>query len=243
MKGSILAYADLHIHSSFSSDGTSDVETILRYTSQETNLSIIAITDHNEIAGALMAEKLAPMYGVQVVTGSEVSTSEGHLLALFIRERVPARMSLYDTLMYVKRLGGICIVPHPGARFTSSVSLAKIHNLLEDAKVSKVLVGMEVYNAGLLRTNSNTQAANFALEHEISMVASSDAHIYRGIGNGATGFTGSTLDELRNALEMHQTHILQHYPVNSSKILGDWLYHRLGRSSRQLWKRSPAETA
>lgn len=236
-----MAYADLHIHSSFSYDGTSDIETILRYTATQTNLSIIAITDHNEIAGALLAEKLAPAYGLQVITGSEVSTSEGHLLALFIRERIPAGRPLYDTLMYVKKLGGTCIVPHPGARFTSSVSLAKIHTLLEDAQASQVLSGMEIFNAGLLRTNSNAQAANFALEHEISMVAGSDAHICRCIGNGATGFVGSTLDELRHALEMHQTHILQHYPVSTRNIIGGWLYHRLVRSSRQVLKRSSAQ--
>jgi hypothetical protein len=241
MRGEKMAYADLHIHSSFSSDGTSDIETILRYTAEQTNLSIIAITDHNEIAGALLAEKLAPAYGLQVVTGSEVSTSEGHLLALFIREKVPAGMPLYETLMYVKKMGGTCIVPHPGARFTSSVSLTKIHAMLVDAQASQVLSGMEIFNAGLLRTNSNAQAANFALEHEIGMVASSDAHIYRCIGNGATGFVGSTLDELRHALEMHQTHILRHYAGSTRDIIWGWLYHRLIRSSRQLLKRSSAQ--
>jgi len=237
----MMAYADLHIHSIYSHDGTCDIETILRYSAARTNLAILAITDHDEIAGALLAEKIAPAYGLQIVTGSEISTSGGHLLALFIREKIPAGMSIYETIMVVRELGGLCVVPHPGARLTQSVSLEQVHALLQHEQASETLVGMEIFNAGLLRTKSNILAANFALEHNISLVASSDAHVPGLIGKGATGFRGTTLEDLKQALIFHQTHILQQPPVSPINIVRDWMFHRYFKRPGQAWKSSFSE--
>lgn len=237
-----MPYADLHIHSIYSHDGTSDIETILKYTAAMTNLSILAITDHDEIAGALLAEKIAPAYGLQIVTGSEISTSDGHLLGLFIREKIPVGMSLYETIMVVRELGGLCVIPHPGARFTQSVSFDHIHTLLHNEQTSQTLVGMEIYNAGLLRAKSNILAANFALEHNISLVASSDAHVPGLIGKGATGFRGTTLEDLKRALVSHQTHILQQSPVSPINIVRDWMFHGYFKRPGQAWKSSFSES-
>jgi len=75
----------------------------------------------------MIAAEIAPSYGLEVVVGSrKLSTAEGHLLALFIQDRVPSGLSLIDTLFHVESLGGLCIAPHPSARFTSSLSLEKL---------------------------------------------------------------------------------------------------------------------
>ena len=76
--------ADLHIHTTYSDDATASVEDVLEYVANRTDLRVIAITDHDEIEGALKAQRLAKDYGIEVIVGEEVSTNEGHLLALFI---------------------------------------------------------------------------------------------------------------------------------------------------------------
>jgi len=87
-----MGLADLHMHSTFS-DGVATVEAILYHASAHTDLDIIAITDHNTLAGALLAMSLADKFRVAVVPGMEISTTEGDMLALFITEPVAAGMS------------------------------------------------------------------------------------------------------------------------------------------------------
>src|SRR5215467_2671773 len=78
-----LSRADLHIHSTYS-DGIPTIEQILEHTERQTNLDVIAITDHNTIDGSRRARDLwaRGSYRFDFVVGEEVSTNEGHLLAL-----------------------------------------------------------------------------------------------------------------------------------------------------------------
>lgn len=85
-----MGFADLHIHSIHSYDGTSSISAILKYVVDRTDLDVIAITDHDTVTGAAEVMQLAPAYGVQVIPGCEISTTDGHLLALFIDRPVKA---------------------------------------------------------------------------------------------------------------------------------------------------------
>jgi len=100
-------------------------------------------------------------------------------LALFIRQCVPAGMSLLDTLHYVNSLGGICIAAHPKTRFAHSPSRNSIDNALRHPIGKKTLVEIEVYNARLFRKDSNKAAMRIAQENDVSLVADSDAHVAR----------------------------------------------------------------
>ena len=84
-----LGKADLHIHSNFS-DGKPSVQEILDYTQNYTDLNIIAITDHDTIAGALEAHKLMlqKYYRFELIIGEEVTAEEGHILGLFLTEAI-----------------------------------------------------------------------------------------------------------------------------------------------------------
>jgi predicted metal-dependent phosphoesterase TrpH len=106
-----LGKADLHVHSRYS-DGYATVERILEYTERQTDLDVIAITDHDCIDGALRAAELAAKrcYRFQVMTGAEISTRDGHLLALNIRALVPAALSMAETIQAVHEQGGLAIV-------------------------------------------------------------------------------------------------------------------------------------
>src|SRR6266851_2362396 len=86
--------ADLHMHSTYS-DGSGTIHQILKHVQHNTNLDVIAITDHDVIDGALRARVLwaAGNYRFDFVVGEEVTTSEGHLLGLFIEKRIPSGLS------------------------------------------------------------------------------------------------------------------------------------------------------
>lgn len=107
-----MGLADLHMHTIFSYDGTATVPAVLKRAKQ-IGLDIIAITDHDEIRGALLAEQLAPQVGIQVIPGVEITTAEGDLLALSIRKLVPAGLPLIETILRVGEQGGFCLAPHP----------------------------------------------------------------------------------------------------------------------------------
>jgi hypothetical protein len=95
-----MGISDLHIHTIFSCDGTASVKAVLGR-ARAIGLDVIAITDHDEFRGALLAEQLASQYGIQVIPASEVTTGEGDLLALGIRKLIPKGMSLIETLLRV----------------------------------------------------------------------------------------------------------------------------------------------
>ena len=107
-----MGQADLHIHTTYSKDGTTTVRGVLKQASN-VGLNVVAITDHDEIRGSLVARELAPQYRVEVIPAMEVSAREGHVLALFIEKPIPAGRSLIETLLRIGEQGGIAIAPHP----------------------------------------------------------------------------------------------------------------------------------
>lgn len=94
--------ADLHIHTIYSVDGTASVPTVLKYAAHHTDLDVIAITDHDEISGALQACELAVQYGIDVIPGIEISSRDGHILGLWLEANIQAGLSAAET---VQRIG------------------------------------------------------------------------------------------------------------------------------------------
>src|SRR6266581_2573949 len=102
-----LSKADLHIHSTYS-DGIPTIEQILKHTELHTDLNVIAITDHNVIDGSLRARDLwaRASYRFDFIVGEEISTNEGHLLALFIEKHIPSRLSIERSIDLIHEQGG-----------------------------------------------------------------------------------------------------------------------------------------
>src|SRR6185437_2939873 len=98
--------ADLHMHTRFS-DGRPTVRAVLGHAARRTNLQVLAITDHDCIEGALEAQALQEQYPFQVFVGEEVSSRDGHILALFIRQCVPPGLSAAETIDAIHEQGGV----------------------------------------------------------------------------------------------------------------------------------------
>jgi hypothetical protein len=223
-KRRIMGLADLHIHTAYSYDGTASVPDVLSR-AKEVGLDVIAITDHDEIMGALKAFDMAPQFGIEVIPGIEITTAEGDMLALFVTQKIKPGRWLIETILDVGEAGGICIAPHPMARGTAmkSLSAQSILRALDHPVARRVLVGIETYNATLLDRESNLRAQKLWAENPgIAQVGNSDAHILQAIGSGATEFSGNTAAHLLDALWIGATDVHQGEPMSSVQLLGSW---------------------
>ena len=194
--------ADMHLHSLYS-DGTSRIVDILDHVERHTTLDVVAITDHERIDGALRAREIhrAGAYSFDLVVGEEITTRSGHLLGLFLEERVRPLRSLADTLIAIHAQGGVAIAAHPLSPLTLSIGRRGLTDVLRDPRPDVYLDAVEVLNpsgAGRTRTAA-VQRMNRDLLR-LPGVGNSDAHVLSVIGSAFTWFPGRSADDYRAAL-------------------------------------------
>jgi predicted metal-dependent phosphoesterase TrpH len=192
----------MHLHTLYS-DGTASIADVLDHVEHATDLDLIAITDHERIDGALRARELhaAREYSFGLVVGEEVTTRRGHVLALFIEERIPALRPLAETLGRIHDQGGIAIAAHPLAPLTPSLGRRSLQASGEAADPRHRLDAIELMNpseAGRTRRLERERLNETQLH--LPAVGNSDAHVVEGIGTGWTWFAGVTADEYRAAI-------------------------------------------
>jgi glycosyltransferase involved in cell wall biosynthesis len=167
---------DLHMHTDHSGDCVTPVAVLLA-TARERGLGAIAVTDHNEISGALDARSKAAEYGVKVIVGEEVKTADqGEVIGLFIEEKIPRGMSLEETIAEIKRQGGLVYVPHPFDRLHSVPDYEHLLAVVDD------IDAIEVFNPRIAIPAFNEEAVRFAGKYRIVGGAGSDAHVAQGLG-------------------------------------------------------------
>jgi len=218
-----MGYADLHIHTIHSYDGTCSVSAVLKQVADHTDLDVIAITDHDSMAGVGEALRLAPSYGVDVIPGCEISTADGHLLALFIDRPIQAGLSLIQTVQKVADQDGLCIAAHPMAKGTRSLRFITIQHALRQPGINRVLVGVEAFNGGLVYTRRNPLVEVMAQALPLAQVGNSDAHVLHTIGQGSSEFEGHTASELRTALEDATTRVRKGKGLNGFGVIRSYL--------------------
>ncbi|MDX6672061.1 MAG: hypothetical protein QOI91_2424, partial [Solirubrobacteraceae bacterium] len=166
---------DLHMHTDHSHDCATPVDVLLS-TARERGLGAIAVTDHNEISGALEAAARAD--GVKVIVAEEVKTAhQGEVIGLFLREKIPKGLSLQETIAEIKRQGGLVYVPHPFDRLHSVPDYEHLLDVLDDVDA------IEVFNPRIAFKPFNEEAVRFAAKYRIVAGAGSDSHVAAGLGS------------------------------------------------------------
>ena len=197
--------ADIHIHTTYS-DGAADVAAILGHVAARTDLQVIAITDHDTIAGALQARQLAHQFGVEVIVGEEVSTLEGHLLALFIDHWLPPGRPAAETIAAVHAQGGLCVAAHAFDPLVPSLGRAGLSGRCVGARAGEwPLDGVEAFNAGSWIASGNQRADAFGAARGLARCGGSDSHGLATVGRGYTLFAGTSADDLYRAIVSGQT--------------------------------------
>jgi hypothetical protein len=168
---------DLHMHTDHSHDCATPVEVLLA-TARAQGLGAIAVTDHNEISGALEARAQGPGASVKVIVGEEVKTADqGEVIGLFIEQKIPRGLSLQETVTEIKRQGGLVYVPHPFDRMHSVPDYEHMLTILDDVDA------IEVFNPRVAIGAFNDEAARFAAKYRIVAGAGSDSHVAQGLGS------------------------------------------------------------
>jgi predicted metal-dependent phosphoesterase TrpH len=195
--------ADLHLHTS-RGDGMAGVVELLEYVEQETDLDLIAVTDHDQLDAALEARDAHSRrggYHFEVITGSEVTTLEGHLLALDIEQPVPSFRPLATTLDAVHRQGGLCLVPHPMSWLTRSIGRHGIERVLARRADGLWFDGIELSNQSPAGRQAVAKLRRLDPAHfGLSVGGGSDAHYLKVIGTSCTAFPGDGVVALKGAL-------------------------------------------
>ena len=205
--GHELAKADMHLHTLYS-DGTASIQALLDHVERETDLDVVAITDHERIDGALRAREIhaAGEYSFELVVGEEITTRRGHVLALFVTERVPALRPLGETLERIHDQGGIAIAAHPMAPLTPSLgrrSLLAAHRAADPRHHLDAIELMNPSAAGRVRRVARDRL-NAGLLH-LAPVGNSDAHVLDGVGSAWTWFPGDSAADYRAAIAARAT--------------------------------------
>ena len=201
-----LGRADLHIHT-LASDGTAGIIEILDHVEHRTDLDVIAITDHERVDAALAARSVARERGLraEVIVGEEISTLGGHLLALFIEERIRPLRSLRTSIAEVHEQGGIAIPAHPLVPYPLCAQGFVLRRLINDRDPRVRPDAIEAFNPTTLGRPFHGRVVRFAAEHDLARVGNSDAHAAAAIGTGWTTFPGRSANELREAILERQT--------------------------------------
>ena len=197
--------ADLHMHTNFS-DGWPSPAKLVDHVISNTDLNVIAVTDHDTIDGALRAaDRAARRHEVEVIVGEEVSSRDGHILALFLERRIRPGMSAAATVHAIHDQGGLAVAAHPFWRTQRQARTGgKVHGVgwlaaeldFDAIEVENATPGFFVFNQLAHRLNLGLGAPE---------LGSSDAHILDAIGRAFTEFPGRSAADLRTAIAAGET--------------------------------------
>lgn len=224
--------ADLHIHSEWS-DGLPSIREILEHVEHQTDLDLIAITDHDMIEGAFEAREIIAQqrYRFDVLIGMEVTTLEGHLLAYDLKQPLRMMKPLDWTIRAIRDQGGWCLLPHPMSPLIRSVGQRGIRRILRDTRTGICFDGIEVINPSIAGKVIADKVQRFNRdEAKLPETGGSDSHTLPLIGSAFTIFEGHTADDFRRSLAAHST-------AAGGSFWGNIEYRELAKiARRQMYK-------
>ncbi len=182
--------ADLHVHTTYSSDSLITPKDLVYY-AKKRGLNAVAVTDHNTLDGAYKIAKENPDF--LIIPGMEVSSADGHIVALNVKELIPKGYSAVETVERIHKAGGVAIACHPYVYFKGCLR----------NNVCGAFDAIEVINARAFPFKSSMKKAQEAAErYNLSRVAGTDAHYGPQIGYGYTEIEAeeATVDAVAKAI-------------------------------------------
>ncbi|MGE3077016.1 MAG: PHP-associated domain-containing protein [Dehalococcoidia bacterium] len=182
------------------------VSEVLEYIEHRTDLDVVAITDHEDAGGGLLARDLAVKrgYRFEVIAGAEVTTLQGHVLALFIEQTPPSFRRVESTLEMIHSQGGLAIAAHPLSWMTRSISARTLNRLAVEGGGRFDAIELGNPSPAGLRTANRARELN-ASQWNLPETGGSDAHHLPHVGTGWTEFIGSTAADLFDAIRLGGT--------------------------------------
>lgn len=170
---------DIHIHSKYSPDSASEPDQIIK-TAKKKGLDFIAISDHNKF--------LQYKGEIMVLQAEEVSSVDGHVLALFIEGEILPGQSQEETVDSIRDKNGIAICVHP---------FRKVNGIGQ--KFKDIYDAIEVKN-GRCMAKCNSNGEKLARKINRPSTAGSDAHFYEEVGRAFMELDATDEESIRKAI-------------------------------------------
>jgi len=210
---------DFHVHTEYSSDGYIKIKDIEEILAEKRIVDAIAITDHDEIDGALALKKI---FKDNIIVGEEIDSGEGEITGYWLKERIKPGQGIARTLECIKGQEGIACIPHPFDKLRSK----RINSAVLDRFVKGINM-IEVFNSRNIFEKANTNARQFAEKNSLLGIAGSDAHYKTEIGNAYVDCAGlenvdrpeKVCDAIKNGkIKGKRCNILYHVKTKLLKI-------------------------
>ncbi len=168
---------DFHVHSNLSLDGRSTLRQ-LALAAKKRGLNAIVICDHNLYA----LQNMQQIEDVYLIPGIEISSHEGHILALFCKSNLDLDALCQGGLPRAATViaaihshDGLAVAAHPFAKAPNDLLLNNV-DIIETINARATFKNKE----------ANRQATAYALSNKLPQLAGSDAHSAAEIGNAYT---------------------------------------------------------
>jgi predicted metal-dependent phosphoesterase TrpH len=173
--------ADLHVHTTYSKDSLITPKDLVYY-AKKRGLNAVAVTDHNELEGAY---KIAQETDFLIIPGMEVSSSDGHIVALNVNKLIPRGLNAPETVKRIHEAGGVAIACHPYVYFKGCLR----------ENVSSTFDAIEIINARAFPFKRSVRKAEEAAQRlGFARVAGTDSHYGPQIGLAYTVIETSELN-------------------------------------------------
>jgi len=201
-----LGRADLQIHTAHG-DGMEDAAAIFDQIESMGTLDVVAVTDHDDIEGALLAREVHARgdYSFEFVPGIEVTTRQGHLLGLWVDEPLRSFRSLEETVAAIHEQGGLAVLPHPFSMLTRSIGRRRLERTLAIDDASVHPDGIELANPTMFGWDTGHARRLNEKRYRLAVTGGSDAHFTELVGSAYTTFAGRTSEGLRQAIVERRT--------------------------------------
>ncbi len=195
--------ADPHCHTTASDGMVTPAELV--DAAVKAHLDLIAVTDHDTMAGVKEVQERGEAAGLAVVAGQEVTTkwpAQTHVMGWFLERPIKRGMSLEDSVAAIHDQGGLVIIPHPFMPvFFGSIQPAMLQRLLERHPVD----GIEMMFTAPIGERRRAHLKEFYARNSERLgaaIGGSDCHFgSRDIGQVLTSYEG----DFRTAIQLRAT--------------------------------------
>lgn len=202
--------AVLHTHTTYS-DGRVSPGDLVRSASSF-GVRVLAICDHDTMAGVSEAKRVGKKLGIDVIAGEEIQTSlpRGlHVIGLFLKRPIPHSKSVAWTISEIQRQGGLAIIAHPLARIIGNIPSPTGAFQLRDLVNLRVRVdGIEVRYPSIKKSDIEKLDAFYKENKDLlgARIGSADSHHgEKDMFSYLTAFPGRSAGDLFRAIKRHET--------------------------------------
>lgn len=168
---------EFHIHTRYSKDSFQS-KLFLMLKCKLKKIDCIAITDHNEIKGAIKYQPYFLKHKIMVIVGEEIFTKDGEIIGLFLKKKIEPNLSALDTINKIKEQNGLVYIPHP-----YDEKRAKTVLKYEEIVNNKNSIDMiEIHNGRNIKKEFSQMQQKIADELNLFPIIGSDAHTFLEVG-------------------------------------------------------------